>query len=192
MTDITESVAIVYRSLRQVLDDANKLGRDFGQALREEKLDLTQLQEYSHSPNTFSLKRNHAWFYTRPPEEGTAGSPKVLTFAACFVYFEADRGRWKLSEIGCPELWFFIGQATPPPTGNWAATTQTFFDAGEEQHYDPKPALGQLSYYEYLSAEKWTAVALGYELGAIDSAGALKTKAVQPLVAAATKRALIS
>jgi hypothetical protein len=192
MNDFTEGVAEVYRSLRQVFEDLNRLGQDFGQALRDEKLDLTEVQEYSHSPNTLVLKTNHCWFYSRPFEEA-ARSSDSLTFAACLVYFEADRGRWKCSEPGRPELWFFMGRVSPPPKIKWASTLRTLFDKGDERHYDVKPTLGGItSCYRYDATEKWTVVCLGYELGNIDSVAALKEKAVQPLVAAAAKFDLVT
>jgi hypothetical protein len=193
MTDVTESVANVYRSLQQVFEDINKLGADFGQALREEGLDFTGPIEYSHSPNTLSLKRDHAWFFSRPEAEPPVATPE-LTFAACLVYFEAERGRWKVGSAGLPELWFFMGTVSPPPPGNLAGTIRTFFDKASVEDYDAKPTLGgRPAFYKYAGTrETWNVTCLGYELGEIESLAALKAKALQPLVAEATRLRIVA
>lgn len=190
MTDLNESIADTYRSLRTIFDDLNRLGRDCSQALREEGLDLPEIQEYSYSPNTLTLKKNHAWFFSRATEVGADAKPTKLLFFSCFVYFEADQGRWKRGKPGSPELWFLLGTVSPPPSVNWASEIQTFFDQHEEKNYRTAPQLGgNVVEYCYKGTEsEWEVLVLGHELAAIDSAAALKEKAVGPL--AATRRRL--
>jgi hypothetical protein len=185
-------VEIAYRAIKQVFDDLNRLGADFGQALREEDLELPILMEYSKGPKELVLKHNHAWLYYRPLDDELPEQQRTLTFAACFVYFESTGAKWKLSPPGRPELWFIAGEATPAPEGNWAALIRTFFNKDEREHYRPSLALGgQVSFYKFSGErEEWKAVALGYELGEIDSAGALKVKAVKRLKEAALKEGI--
>jgi hypothetical protein len=189
MSDLNDAIAETYRSLRTLFDDLNRLGRDCSQALREEGLELPEIQEYSYSPNTLTLKKSHAWFFSRAMEVGADAKPTKLLFFSCFVYFEADQGRWKLGKPGSPELWFFLGTVSPPPSTNWASQIQTFFDHSEEGNYNAARQLGgTVVDYSYKGPEsQWDVSILGHELAAIDSATALKEKAVGPLVAAARR-----
>lgn len=193
MTDINETVAETYRSLRAVFDDLNRIGRDCAQALREEGLELADFQEYSHSPNSLTLKKSHAWFFSRASEVGADDKPKEILFFSCFVYFEADQRQWKVGKPGSPELWFFLGTVSPPPTVKWASQIPTFFNREDEKHYSSRPQLGGSPVdYRYEGPEsKWRVAILGHELAAIDSSAALKEKAVSPVVAAGKRLGIL-
>jgi hypothetical protein len=193
MTDITETVAETYRSLRSVFDDLNRIGRDCSQALREEGLELTDFQEYSHSPNSLTLKKSHAWFFSRATEVGEDDTAKQILFFSCFVYFEADQRQWKVGKPGSPELWFFLGTVSPPPQVKWASQIQTFFNREEQKHYSSPPHLGGGSVdYQYKGTDsEWKVVILGHELAAIDSPASLKEKAVKPLVTAGRRAGVL-
>ncbi|MFY2563104.1 hypothetical protein ACN469_36250 [Corallococcus terminator] len=192
MKNVTESAAALYTAMQQLLEDLNKLGQDFQLALRDEGQDFPTLEEYSWSPNALVLKKNHTWMcYQRPEDTPETG---MLTFAACMVYLQAEKHRWKLSAANLPELWFFLGTVSPPPDIKWPSTIPSFFDKKELQHYETVPVLGGTdSYYQYIRPEStWRAVCLGFSLGDIDSAEKLKLQAVRPLIAAALKRGVIS
>ena len=121
--DITGNTAAAYLALKRTLEDLCRLGSDFGEAVREAGYEFSTFEEYSKSPSALVLKKNHAWFFSEPIDETQPKSDGVLTFAACFVYFEGDRGEWKCAPVGRPELWFFAGRVTPPPTSKWSSTT---------------------------------------------------------------------
>src|SRR3954466_6577535 len=90
-------------------------------------------------------------------EVGPDSKPTKLLFLSCFAYFEAEQGRWKLGKAGSPELWFFLGTVSPPPSANWASQIQTFFDRAEEANYKAAPQLGgAIADYSYrgLDGEK--------------------------------------
>jgi hypothetical protein len=193
MSDINETVAETYRSLRSVFDDLNRIGRDCSQALREEGLELSDFQEYSHSPGSLTLKKSHAWFFSRPTEVGEDDQAKQILFFSCFVYFEAEQRQWKVSKLGSPELWFFLGTVSPPPQVKWAAQIPTFFNREEDKHYSSRPQLDGVPVdYQYKGPDsEWRAAILGQELAAIESSASLKEKAVRPLIAAGRRTGIL-
>lgn len=192
-SDVTSNTASLYNSLKRTLEDLNRLGADFGAALRDEGYDFSVSDEYSYSPNSLVLKKSHAWFFHLPRDAQVLRTDGVLNFAAAFVYFEGDKAKWKLSAPGRPELWFFIGKVTPPPADRWPSTIHTFFDLNDLKSYKTKPKLGG-SVHVYAARpppDHWDAVCLGFEIGEIHSPELLKEKAVVPLLAAAKKEGLL-
>jgi hypothetical protein len=194
VTDVTTNTAAAYLALRRTFEDLTRLGTDFGEALREAGYELSDSEEYSHSPNALVVKRNHAWLFSKPLDEARPRSDQVLEFASCFIYFEAlDTSKWKCGPPGRPELWFFAGRTTPPPSTKWSALIHLFFDAGEVRFFKTKPQLGgsihQYSLHE--KVENWDVVCLGFELSQIASAEDLKTKAVLPLLDAARSEKIL-
>jgi hypothetical protein len=187
MTDLSQGVADLYQSLSSIFDDLNRVGRDCGQALNEVGFEFQKFEEYSHSPNALTLKKSHAWLYSREEDVAADGKARRVVFFSLFAYFAPDPKRWKVGKPGVPELWFFVGSVSPPENGNLAYWIQTFFDKGDEQSFKPPAALGgTISEYNYMAQQHtWKAVLSGWDLAAIDSASALKEKAIKPLVAAA-------
>lgn len=193
MMDTTTTVEGLYLGLRKVFDNLNRLGKDFGEGLRAQGLDFTEVDEYSRSPASFEVKDSHAWMFYRAFDEEDGRSSQTLVFGAAYVYFEANKAhkRWKLSGPGRPELWFFLGTATPPPTEKLASTIKSFFDNADIQCFKPKPKLdGRPVRYEYRGESSWDAVVLGVELGAIQALSDLQSKAIGPLVDAAKEAKL--
>jgi len=70
---------------------------------------------------------------------------------------------------------------------------QTFFNREEKERYSPFPQLdGRPVDYAYKGSDsKWSAVVLGHELASVDSAEALKEKAISPLLAAAQQAGIL-
>lgn len=192
-SDVTGNTGAAYLALKRVFEDLTRLGADFGEAVREGGYELSDSEEYSPSPNLLVLKKHHAWFFSKPVETIQPENERVLTFAACFVYFEADRSKWKCSPAGRPELWFFAGRTTPPPTIRWSSTIHSFFDVSDVNSFKSKPTLGGSIHRYSLKAavEQWNAVCLGFELGDITSPDVLKMRAVQPLLDAAQQERLL-
>lgn len=192
MSDVSANFAAAYLQLKQTFEDLGRLASDCGEALRGRGYEFTDAEEYSHAPNALVMKKNHAWLFSIPPAVHAEAKQKVLTFAACFAYFEADGKRWKAGPKGRPELWFFIGKVSPPPQTNWASTVQTFFEKADIECFDTKPALGGgVSRYRYGGDETWDAVCLGFDLAALRTRDDLERLAVAPLVKAAEERELI-
>lgn len=192
MSDVTKQAGAAYAAVRRMFEDLTKLGRDFGLALQEQGQDLPESDQFGYSPASLILKKNFTWLFHRPPSDEAPEFHKH-TFAACMVYFEAEHRQWKLSPDNHPELWFFFGTIASPPSNRLAAEIHKFLNENEENRYDPKPALGTVSVYRYSSTkgnEEWHVVCLGLALGEIDSADALKTKAVVPLLDAAASQGL--
>jgi hypothetical protein len=104
-------------------------------------VELADFQEYSHSPNSLTIKKSHAWFFSRASEVGDDDKPKQILFFSCLVYFEADQRQWKVGKPGSPELWFFLGTVSPPPSVKWASQIATFFNREDEKHYSSRPQL---------------------------------------------------
>lgn len=194
MSDVTERAGAAYAAVRRMFEDLNKLGSDFGLELKAQGQDFPESDEYSYSPASLLLKKNFTWLFHRPPLKEFP-EPRKHAFAACMVYFEAERGRWKLSPGSMPELWFFVGVISPSPNYRLSVQIPSFFNTNEESRYDPRPSLGTVSVYKHSSEkgpkEDWHAVCLGFALGEIDSADALKTKAVLPLLDAASSHGLL-
>lgn len=197
MSDVTERAGVAYAAVRAMFEDLNKLGRDFGLELQAQGQDFPEVDQYAYSPAGLLLKKNFTWlFHRKPPME--LNEPRKHIFAACMVYFEAERGHWKLSPGSQPELWFFMGTIHPSPSYRLATYIPSFFNENEESRYDPRPSLGTVSVYRYVSKkgikeikEDWDVVCLGFALGDIDSADALKTKAVLPLLDAASRNGVL-
>jgi hypothetical protein len=194
MSDVTERADAAYAAVRRMFEDLNKLGRDFGLELQAQGKDLPESDQYSYSSAGLLLKKYFTWLFHRPPPKELP-EPHKHTFAACMVYFEAERGQWKLSPGSQPELWFFVGSITPSPDYRLSVQMPSFFNKNEESRYNPKPSLGTVSIYRHSSEKKpkedWHVVCLGFGLGEIDSADALKTKAVLPLLDAASTQGLL-
>jgi hypothetical protein len=187
MSNTTDHFESLYIMHRRALKDLNRLGRDFGDAIAERAPQYTEGEEYSYGGISLVLRKCHTWLTYRPIEEDLPAAHRVFSFAACVAYFEADAGRWKLTPCGRPELWFFMGTASPPPTDNKAWIIQTFFNEVDLPLFTPKPALGgKISRYSANDADgRWEAVALGHELGTITSGDELLNRAVDPLLNAA-------
>lgn len=188
MSDVGEQVEVIYLGLVKVFEDLNRLGRDFGEALRAAGLDLGESDEYSTSPSTFEVKTAGTWMFHRPFETDRPRAEQTFAFGAMYAYFDtkAPHRTWKVTPAGRPELWFFLGTTSPPPTIKLASTIRTFFEKADLKSYRTPPTLdGKPVRYEYRGQESWDAVVLGLELGAIRSLDDLKIKAVAPLVEAA-------
>jgi hypothetical protein len=185
--DVTAQAGQLYQSTKALFEDLNRLGQDFGQALREENAGLDVAEQYSYSPNELVLKTNHTWLYSR----AEPGDAQALNFAALLVYFEAAPGDWKIGPKGRPELWFFAGRVRNCTT-TLKTTIRTFLYEKDRSCFTPLPALGgSVSFYNWTSKEDWKAVCLAYELGDICSADDLKRKAVRPLLVEALQRGLL-
>jgi hypothetical protein len=187
MDDITSQTGQLYEAMKALLEALNRLGQDFGQALRDENLGLGVAEEYSYSPNELVLKKYHTWLYSyEDPAE-----PKSVRFAAMLVCFEPASGGWKIGPRGRPELWFVAGSVQNLTT-SLRTSMPTFFTAKDKVCYTPTPTLGgSISLYEWSRVENWKAVCIAYELGEIRSIMDLKQKAVVPLLAEATRLGLL-
>lgn len=188
MSNATDHFESLYVMHRQALQDLNRLGEDFRQAIAERVAGYTEHDDYSYGGMSLVLRTCHTWLAYRPVDGDVPPAKRVFSFAACVAYFERqDLNRWKLTPVGRPELWFFMGTASPPPKQNWASMMQTFFNESELHLFTPKPELGgKVSRYSSDDAHgRWEAVALGYELGDITSTDDLVKRAVEPLLNAA-------
>jgi hypothetical protein len=88
-----------------------------------------------------------------------------------------------------------MGTVSPPPSYRLSAEISSFFNKKEEGRFAPAPALGTVSVYKHSSKdqqEHWHAVCLGYALGEIGSADALRTRVVEPLLNAAKSQGLLT
>lgn len=184
MSDTTAGAGQVYTACKLLFDDLNRLGADYGQAIRDRGFDLPERLEYSYSPQTFMVKRDHVWMSYR--DDVTA-----LTFAATYVIFAAGTNHLKFGPPGRPELWFLLGRVTKPK-GNFAVAIRDMFMEAERPHFDPTPTVGgTLSHYFFNSAgELWSVLLVGRELGDIDSPAALEQRVVSPLTTAARERSI--
>lgn len=188
VSNLGGDVQQLYLGLQRVFEDLNRLGRDFNEALKVAGLGLSEREEYSHSPATFEVKKAHTWMSYRPWEPNVPLDKQTLAFGAAYAYFEADAAhkRWKVTAAGRPELWFFLGTVTPPPTVKLPSTIRTFFDKADLKSFNRMPQLDGVPVgYEYRGDQRWDAVALGVELDAVQSMTDLQTKVISPLVEAA-------
>jgi len=183
MSDSTAELWQAYGTMKRVLEDLNRLGRDFGEELRQLGFDYTSESVYSLGTNHLVMKRHHSWLFSSSARGDGLGPFK---FAAAFVYFEKDPGQWKVHPQR-PEAWFFIAETSRRPgTENTAKWIPTFFAEEDRRCYTPEPCLNQILEYAYFGPEeKWNAVCFGVELGEIDSLAKLRELVVKPLVAAA-------
>lgn len=184
MSDLTAGAGEAYAVCKTLFEDLNRLATDFRQAVRNSGIDLPETVEYSYSPQQLFVKRDHVWMWYR------LDSAQV-TFAAAYVIFEAGTNHIKIGPAGRPEIWFLAGRATKPKI-NLAAAVRNMFMATERPRYTPQLVVnGDVSQYSYdVAGEMWSVLALGMELGTIDSPNALERRVVSPLLAAARERSI--